>query len=316
MHIKWLGICSWALLLGACATGYQKSSITGGYSERRINDSAYVVSFNGNGFASKDRVYYFWIYRCAELTLQQGYGLYVIQPNRSSANRLPPDPAFKPAVLTLGEGGGFIKTHGGGGGVIVVPMAGSGATKWTYSATVLMYKKPLAKEQVWGIDAEQTVALLKPYVTANGNITPPTREELFRKAFIAHARIDIFGGIMTAVNGPAPAALQPRSLESISDTLVTSRLIALHEMYRIYVTRFKSIDPNGEALIDFSISPNGQVADCHVTSTNITDRGFVDAIGEMMRQTQFGAQDVAPTQVTRLHISFQKLPDGVDGSTA
>jgi hypothetical protein len=38
------------------------------------------VAFDGNGYATKERVYYFWIYRCAELTLQQGYSLYVVRP--------------------------------------------------------------------------------------------------------------------------------------------------------------------------------------------------------------------------------------------
>ena len=54
--------------LASCATGYQANGITGGYTEKKITDSAYVVSFGGNGFATKDRVYYFWMYRCAELT--------------------------------------------------------------------------------------------------------------------------------------------------------------------------------------------------------------------------------------------------------
>ena len=43
------------LSLSSCATSYQSRGITGGYAEKKITDSAYVVSFGGNGFASKDR---------------------------------------------------------------------------------------------------------------------------------------------------------------------------------------------------------------------------------------------------------------------
>jgi hypothetical protein len=50
-----------ALTVGACATPYQKNFIGGGYSDKKIDESTYVVSFNGNGYASKERVWYFWI---------------------------------------------------------------------------------------------------------------------------------------------------------------------------------------------------------------------------------------------------------------
>jgi hypothetical protein len=43
-------------------------------------------------------------------------------------------------------------------------------------------QKPLPQEVLWGVDAEQTVALLRPYVTSNGSIPPPSRDDLFRKA--------------------------------------------------------------------------------------------------------------------------------------
>jgi hypothetical protein len=194
-----------ALALSSCATTYQKSGITGGYSEKKLSDSAYTVSFSGNGYASRDRVYFFWIYRCAELTLEKGYSLYVIRPNRPQARNAPPDATLQPALYTSDSGGEFVKTHGGGA-VIVVPGVGSGATKWTYSATVLMYKKPLPQEVLWGVDAEQTMALLRPYVTSNGSIPPPSRDDLFRKAFLAHALISIGEDATVALDDVAPAA--------------------------------------------------------------------------------------------------------------
>ena len=96
--------------LGGCATGYQKAGLTGGYSERRISDSAYYVSFSGNGFASKDRVHWFWMYRCAEVTLLQKHSLFVLDTSNRSSRAITAVPRLLPAVYHAGDGGGFVKT--------------------------------------------------------------------------------------------------------------------------------------------------------------------------------------------------------------
>jgi TonB family protein len=307
-----------ALGLSSCATTYQKSGFTGGYSETKISESAYTVSFSGNGFASRDRVYFFWIYRCAELTLQKGYSLYVIRSNQTHARNLLPDAAMLPALYTGDNGGEFIKTRGGGGGGVIIIPGGSSGTKWTYHATVLMYKKPLPQEVLWGVDAEQTMALLRPYVTSNGSIPPPSRDELFRKAFLAHARISIGDDATVAVDDVARAAnadgspgrdLHIRTADSIADTVSTTRLIALHAMYRAYVAQLRSLDPAGEVVLEFSVSPNGQVRDCRVTSSTIKDRGFSDAVATLVGQTEFAPLDVGMTRVRHFRISFADLSE-------
>ena len=308
------------LALSSCATSYQKSGFTGGYSEKKISDSAYTVAFSGNGFASRDRVYFFWIYRCAELTLEKGYSLYVIRSNHPQARNGLPDATLLPALYTGNSGGEFVKTHGGGG-VIIVPGVGSGANKWTYSATVLMYKKPLPQEVLWGVDAEQTVALLRPYVTSNGSIPPPSRDDLFRKAFLAHARISIGESATVALDDVAPAATNadgsPRSdphirtADSIADTISATRLIALHGMYRAYVGQLRSLDPSGDIVLQFSVSPNGQVRDCRATSSSFKDRAFTDAVIALVGQTEFTPLDVGTTRVKNFRISFAELPEGV-----
>lgn len=302
-----------ALILSSCATTYQSAGFTGGYREKQISDSAYVVSFSGNGYASRDRIYYFWIYRCAELTLQKGYSLYVIRPNSPPAANVAPKAALQPALYTSDTGGAFVKTHGGGGGVIVVPVyGGNGAKKWTYSATVLMYKKPLPEEVLWGVDAEQTLALLKPYVTSNGQVPPPSRDDLFRKAFLAHAQISMGDDATVAPDGVAPAPdIRIRTVDSIADTVAATRLIALHAMYRAYVAHMVALDPTGEVLLEFTVTPNGQVRDCRVTWSSIKDRTFTDAVAALVGQTEFGPLNVSPTRVQHFRISFAELPKGI-----
>lgn len=68
-----------ALLVTACATPtpYQPlergRAAAGGYSEQRIEDNRYRVTFVGNQFTSRDRVENYLLYRAAELTVQSGY---------------------------------------------------------------------------------------------------------------------------------------------------------------------------------------------------------------------------------------------------
>jgi hypothetical protein len=66
-------------LLAACATAtpYQplgvRGAASGGYSEQRLEENRYRVSFTGNEFTSRQRVENYLLYRAAELTLQAGY---------------------------------------------------------------------------------------------------------------------------------------------------------------------------------------------------------------------------------------------------
>lgn len=69
-----------ALLVSACATstpyqplGARGSNASGGYSEQRIEDNRYRVTFTGNSFTSREQVENFLLYRAAELTVQNGY---------------------------------------------------------------------------------------------------------------------------------------------------------------------------------------------------------------------------------------------------
>jgi hypothetical protein len=66
-------------LLAACttATPYQPlvthGTAVGGYSEQRLEDNRYRVTFAGNEMTSRQRVENYLLYRSAELTLQAGY---------------------------------------------------------------------------------------------------------------------------------------------------------------------------------------------------------------------------------------------------
>jgi len=66
------------LFLTACATSYQNTGLTGGYSETQLDENVFKVSFKGNGYTSRERASDFALLRSAELTLQSGYAYFVI----------------------------------------------------------------------------------------------------------------------------------------------------------------------------------------------------------------------------------------------
>lgn len=72
---KILGVFACVVFLGACATAYQPFQLfgTGGYMEEPVGVEGYRVSYHGNHITSMETLNTLLLYRCAELTIQQGY---------------------------------------------------------------------------------------------------------------------------------------------------------------------------------------------------------------------------------------------------
>lgn len=66
------------VLLSGCATAYQPKSFSGGYSETRLGENIFQVSFRGNGYTSRERAADFNLLRSAEVTLENGFRYFVI----------------------------------------------------------------------------------------------------------------------------------------------------------------------------------------------------------------------------------------------
>ncbi|MCK5271480.1 MAG: hypothetical protein KAJ52_02845 [Sedimentisphaerales bacterium] len=67
-----------AIFIQGCATAYQRSGFTGGYSETQLDENVFKVSFRGNGYTGRERVSDFTLLRSAELALENGYKYFVI----------------------------------------------------------------------------------------------------------------------------------------------------------------------------------------------------------------------------------------------
>lgn len=71
-----------ATALGACSSGptpYQPAAgYDRGYSEQKIENDRYRISFKGNSMTERDTVENYLLFRAAELTLQSGYDTFTI----------------------------------------------------------------------------------------------------------------------------------------------------------------------------------------------------------------------------------------------
>lgn len=90
LSLKNLALCaaSAALVLTttACSTRstpyqplYSASRVSGGYSDLRLDETHYRVTFAGNRLTSRERVESYLLFRAAELTLLKGYDHFIIE---------------------------------------------------------------------------------------------------------------------------------------------------------------------------------------------------------------------------------------------
>ncbi|NRO99515.1 hypothetical protein GWC77_26955 [Paraburkholderia sp. NMBU_R16] len=151
--------------LAGCATPYQAASITGGYTGKKIDDQTYHVQFSGNGYTSRDKVHKYFMYRCAELTQQEGYKYFMIIPPALTGS-LPPKNSFArgtgfdPNMMRKTRTTAPVIIYGGGGG---------GAVKWNNSGDIRMFNDDaVISTKIVGWDASEIIDELGGYVHSGG----------------------------------------------------------------------------------------------------------------------------------------------------
>lgn len=75
---RWMILVITVFIFNGCATKYQSMGFTGGYTETRLGDNIFNVSFRGNGYTSRQRATDFALLRSAELCLQNNFKYFVI----------------------------------------------------------------------------------------------------------------------------------------------------------------------------------------------------------------------------------------------
>lgn len=81
--IKKFGLASLVLALTGCMTPYTSDGLLGGYSEVQLSENVWRVSFQGNGYTSRERAVDMAMLRSADLTIQQGYNYFAFSDSKS-----------------------------------------------------------------------------------------------------------------------------------------------------------------------------------------------------------------------------------------
>ncbi len=81
--MKKFGLVSLVLTLTGCMTPYTSDGLLGGYSEVQLSENVWRVSFQGNGYTSRERAVDMAMLRSADLTIQQGYSYFAFSDSKS-----------------------------------------------------------------------------------------------------------------------------------------------------------------------------------------------------------------------------------------
>lgn len=65
-------------IITGCATPYKKLGKNGGYTDEKINDRVYKVSFQGNTHTSDEKVYKYFLRRSAEIALSHHFPYFLV----------------------------------------------------------------------------------------------------------------------------------------------------------------------------------------------------------------------------------------------
>ena len=82
-----------ATLLQSCAADYQPAQTYGGfpvsgYTDARIDANTAVVNFDGNRFTSPSTLRAYLLYRCAQVTIENGYDYFIIVSTNTSPTNI------------------------------------------------------------------------------------------------------------------------------------------------------------------------------------------------------------------------------------
>lgn len=171
-------------LLAGCATAYGPDGLAGGYKERKLGEGKYIVSFFGNGYTGEQQVWNYWMYRCAELTIANGYAYFSLTPSAEHAfrNRDEAEEAYSFSMLedvSVGTDGRV--------GIQNVYYTYTTVTTYSSKAIVTMYNDPIPPNAGILLHAATIIEQLKPYVMSEAEIESPDRKDVLIRAAVEAA---------------------------------------------------------------------------------------------------------------------------------
>ena len=161
--------------LAACATStpYQPADRGGyGFSDQRIEETKYRITFRGNSSTSRETVENSLLYRAAELTVESGFDYFVVSEQDTEANKRyssSPSPAFYGRYY-YGYGPYCCAfpyyAYGWGWGGGYGDYSTREYTRYTAIAFVSMHKGQKPADNPEAFDARSVIENLRSYVVA------------------------------------------------------------------------------------------------------------------------------------------------------
>lgn len=211
MSKAWSGAARWLVVaialawLAGCAAPYAPNTGRGGYKEEKLADNRYKVTFQGNGNTNEDMVVKYWLYRCAELTKQNGFTYFALLAPLGGRGALEGPPVgydLTPAerARLLAQDSGMVQVRSAPTYIYVPTYTTRTVTTWSKTGEVLMLKDKMTPST---LHAQTVLDMLKKYVETQGKEQGPTRKDV----------------IDAAMNlSPVPAGTVPAAVPLTSDS--------------------------------------------------------------------------------------------------
>ncbi len=148
--------------ISGCATPYQKKGFTGGFVDSPLGQDTFRVSYQGNGYTSRHTVSNYLLYRCAEITIENGYDYFqTLDENQWSKDSIVSTPGrfnYKSSGYVSGN------YYYGKGKGYYTPGVNIPISKPTASAIIRLYKGQIAKGLYGAYDAKLLMKSLEPEI--------------------------------------------------------------------------------------------------------------------------------------------------------
>ena len=153
------------LLLAGCAGGptpYQQARDGYGYSEQRIEENRYRVSFAGNSATTRQTVEDYLLYRAAELTVQTGHDWFEVV-HRDTVQDYSGYGGSPEVGVGVGGGSDF------GVGLSFPVFGGGSSGRYTADMDILVHDGEKPQQNPDAYDAFSVISRLQPKVLAGGS---------------------------------------------------------------------------------------------------------------------------------------------------
>jgi hypothetical protein len=171
-----LGLALLGVLAGCGQpTPYQPATDGYGYSEQRIEDNRYRVTFAGNDLTAADTVRNYLLYRAAELTLDQGYDYFVVVDREVERSTM----YWGAADTRLGSGY-WTRWDDFGGGLGLSTYSAQPIDRYTAYADIVVFEGEKPEGDVNAYDAQSVLRQLDPTIQAApgvARLTPESQQQ-------------------------------------------------------------------------------------------------------------------------------------------